>query len=97
MGVSSPISKRTPRDNLELICRVSQQGSMCCGYGSKGTDTKGFDCIMIPGASKAATALTPTPNQSFCGKSQGLFTGTKTGAGSKTVCSKSILRQSISY
>ena len=23
---------------------------LCCGYGNSGTDTRGFDCLIIPGA-----------------------------------------------
>jgi hypothetical protein len=27
------------------------QGSLCCGYGTDGKKTNGYDCVMIPGAS----------------------------------------------
>ncbi len=31
--------------------------SKCCGYGTDAADTtKGFDCAIIPGASKSATS-----------------------------------------
>ena len=32
---------------------------ICCGYGNSGTDTRGFDCLIIPGAesSQAGQAL----------------------------------------
>lgn len=61
------------------------QGSKCCGYGSKGTDTKGYDCLVIPGAAKTAGAL--IKNNAFCGQF-GLVT-TKSGTTRKTICSES--------
>jgi hypothetical protein len=60
------------------------QGSICCGYGSKGTLTSGYDCVMIPGATKAADKV-PVPN-SICGQGKGLVTVTK--GTTVTVCSK---------
>ena len=47
----------------------------------------GYDCVMIPGASKlAAGIITPAPN-SICGNSKGLVVKA-TGMISTTVCSK---------
>jgi len=60
------------------------KGSQCCNYGSKGTATAGYDCVIIPGAAK--TAGTKLYNNAICGN-VGLITATnKTG---KTVTSKS--------
>jgi hypothetical protein len=64
-----------------------QQGSVCCGYGSKGVAISGYDCVMIPGASKFQAPIgTPVPN-SICGNGKGLVTKA-TDAVSTTVCSK---------
>ena len=63
------------------------QGSICCGYGSKGTKTTGYDCVMIPGASKATANKNPAPN-SICGNGKGLITTAVAAAMiTKTVCS----------
>ncbi len=61
------------------------QGSVCCGYGAAGLATSGYDCVMIPGASKASN-YNPVPN-SICGNGNGLVT-TVIGNTSATVCSK---------
>ena len=43
---------------------------LCCGYGNSGTDTRGFDCLIIPGAmSQNGKALNV---MEFCGASLGL-------------------------
>ena len=60
-----------------LDFQVSGAGSMavtdyrlCCGYGNSGTDTRGFDCLIIPGAqSKNGQELNAVE---FCGASLGL-------------------------
>jgi hypothetical protein len=66
----------------------SLQGSNCCGYGSVGTDTIGYDCVIIPGAAKETAKRNPAPN-SICGNGKGLITTTKASKkASKTVCSK---------
>ena len=59
------------------------QGSICCGYGNIGVATKGYDCVMIPGAS--TFNLNPAPN-SICGQGAGLVK--VTGAIATTICSK---------
>ena len=61
------------------------QGSICCGYGSLGVMTSGYDCVMIPGATKAADKA-PVPN-SICGQGKGLVT-VVAGMTTATVCSK---------
>jgi hypothetical protein len=74
------------------------KGELCCGYGVDGKaidDAGGYDCLMIPGAKKAADNLV-TP-ASLCGALVGLFTalvpGANNGPGTPamtaaTVCSK---------
>ena len=39
---------------------------MCCGYGTLGVDTKGYDCVIVPGAVKSASPYDGVANQ-FCG------------------------------
>jgi hypothetical protein len=55
---------------------------MCCGYGTAGLGTMGYDCIIIPGAAKVAGAI--IISQAFCGR-DGLATAATSG--SMTVCS----------
>jgi hypothetical protein len=50
-----------------------------------GTKTTGYDCVMIPGASKASNKA-PVPN-SICGNGKGLVT-TVIGMTPATVCSE---------
>jgi len=60
-------------------------GTKCCGYGTDGMQTTGYDCVLIPGALKATnTAIVGTEN--ICGRSAGLVT--VNGMTSTTVCSK---------
>ena len=62
------------------------QGSSCCGYGSKGTNAMGFDCLIIPGAQKTtAIGVFPSPNY-ICGSGKGLVN--VAGGASTTICSK---------
>ena len=76
-------------NNFEKICRYLIylrsyfQASKCCGYGTKGDATDGYDCIMIPGAQKVTAKDSPV---SQCGGGDGL--GTKAEMGNKTVCCK---------
>jgi len=48
---------------------------------------KGFECIMIPGATKNTAIKSEAPN-SICGKSAGLVTAAGGVANTKTICSK---------
>jgi hypothetical protein len=65
-----------------------QQGSICCGYGSTGKATSGYDCVIIPGAMKM-TASTLVNNLAICGAG-GLAVATAVIAtGGNTICSKS--------
>ena len=61
-----------------------QQGSLCCGYGSLGMSTKGYDCVIIPGAQKAASPSTLIKNQAFCGA----YLVAAAGSIGATICSK---------
>eukprot|EP00094_Tigriopus_californicus_P012178 TCALIF_11770-PA protein Name:"Protein of unknown function" AED:0.15 eAED:0.15 QI:0/0.55/0.7/0.7/0.22/0.4/10/4/366 len=59
--------------------------TQCCGYGSNGEDTKGYDCLVIPGALKQTDKQDPAPGSQFCG---GLLTTINEGTDGKTVCTK---------
>lgn len=61
-------------------------GTGCCGYGNNGKVTTGYDCVMIPSATKQATAGVVIGANAFCGRSSGLASQA-TGA-AKTVCCK---------
>ena len=67
------------------------QGTVCCNYGADGkkivTAGNGYDCILIPGASKAAdSAMKP---DKMCGSGVGLITGAAAAAtATATVCCK---------
>jgi len=54
----------------------------CCGYGTAGTKTGGYDCIDIPGA-VTGTMMTKGAGERFCGRNL----VTAAGAVSKTICS----------
>ena len=43
---------------------------LCCGYGNTGLDTRGYDCLVIPGA-LSENGLGLFANE-FCGASKGL-------------------------
>ena len=64
---------------------------MCCGYGSNGMGTNGFDCVMIPGAEKSVAPSTALAFNAFCGKSAGLVT--VKGMTAKTICCKQINKE----
>ncbi len=83
-----PIFRSKNWINYVLTKRSLFQGSSCCGYGTKGVATKGYDCVIIPGAAKVTGAL--LKNQAICGKA-GLVTmsGVLAGGGT-TLCSKAI-------
>ena len=63
------------------------QQTMCCAYGTKGTKTTiGYDCVQIPGASKATSPVNQIVPNTICGRSAGLVTAK--GKVNKTICSK---------
>merc|ERR1712110_211325 len=81
-------------DTMKALVGTSKQlaGNSCCSYKTDGMGTKGYDCLLIPGALK--TDLTPIGVAAnafgatmFCGQSKGLGT-VKSGTASKTICSK---------
>ena len=62
---------------------------MCCQYGVDGIkiQTQGYDCLQIPGASKAADAVLVAPK--LCGTNVGIFTAAAAaGSAGATVCCK---------
>ena len=62
--------------------------SQCCGYGSEANkNTNGFDCVMIPGATKAADKadLNNGAAFGFCG---GQLASINANANAATICSK---------
>ena len=64
------------------------QASKCCSYGAAGTTTKGYDCVMIPGAeTKATSPAALVPNQAFCGGNLVILDATTVA---KTICSESV-------
>ena len=76
------------------IIVYSFQGSKCCSYGAAGLTTKGYDCVMIPGAmTKATSPAALVPNQSFCG---GNLVTADTLTVAKTICSESMIKNNIS-
>ncbi len=73
--------------------RFLPKPSFCCGYGTSGKKTKGFDCAIIPGAytgktSAAGKAITVPGASRFCGRSKGLGAIIPTGAIATTICSE---------
>jgi hypothetical protein len=48
----------------------------------------GYDCVMIPGASKFTAPVQRPVGQSICGNGAGLVTATGGVDNTKTVCSK---------
>ncbi len=60
--------------------------SSCCGYGSNGQATKGFDCVVIPGAMKMPPSTAVPLTSRFCGRGIGLRTNMATPTAA-TVCS----------
>jgi hypothetical protein len=74
------------------------QGSKCCGYGSNGLKTQGYDCVIIPGAAKVTSPFTLIGNQAFCGAAGLLYTDSVTSkTGGKTVCSKCFFWRKSSF
>ena len=66
---------------------------MCCNYGADGNKivTAGYDCLILPGATKAAGDGVLPPK--ICGSQMGLVTAA--GTTQKTVCCKSNLMCNI--
>ena len=62
--------------------------SMCCGYGSKGMDTSGYDCLVIPDAMKSTITTMAGKFSEFCGSSATFSTVLGGEFATKTVCCK---------
>ena len=70
---------------MDLSLGKSVKASVCCGYGMNGmVNTAGYDCIIIPGASKKTDGANLP--QSQCGQEMGLLTATANVG--KSVCCK---------
>ena len=72
---------------------VMAKATACCAYGAAGARSAnaiaGYDCLMIPGATKAA--FDGAINVSQCGRNLGLASGDAMAAGATngiTVCCK---------
>ena len=62
---------------------------MCCGYGLDGMGTAvGYDCVVIPGASKATLPVNVPVANAYCGKNAGLVSAKGDATKNKTICSK---------
>jgi len=62
-------------------------GNQCCGYGEDGMKTLGvYDCLIIPGAEKAAAPFVKVVGAAQCGGAKGIVDAAETAA---TVCSRS--------
>ena len=61
-------------------------GDQCCGYGTDGMGTNGYDCVVIPGALKSSAGAIQGRDK-LCGRSKGLVTSgdMETAA---TICSR---------
>ena len=77
---------------LFTVTGTVKMTSKCCGYGTDAGDTAvGFDCVLIPGASKLATAaglaqtLKSGGGFGFCGGELGTIAD---GAAAATICCK---------
>ena len=66
-----------------------QVGTSCCGYNTNGQGTGGYDCVVIPSATKTATTqVAVVGGSAFCGRSQGLVTSAGARTTPRTVCCK---------
>lgn len=69
-----------------MLC--NSQDTACCAYGNDGAGTNGFDCVIVPGASKGTNNADMLPGDEFCGR-MGFATDIKNNnAAFGTVCSK---------
>jgi len=65
------------------------QGAKCCGYGTDGQQTAGYDCLFVNGAENVGGMRV---QENYCGRKQGLITVTAVGGNvmaGKTICCKS--------
>ena len=59
--------------------------NQCCGYGTDGLGTNGYDCVVIPGALKSSEGAIQGRDK-LCGRSKGLVTADMEAAA--TICSR---------
>lgn len=64
---------------------VGLSDSNCCGYGANGIGSMGYDCIMIPHATRQTTSGAQVPGNAFCGRSKGLAITNTAGTATATV------------
>ena len=67
----------------------------CCGYGTNGQMTIGYDCVIIPISTLKNTlgALIPGSSDEFCGRAL----ASQSNNGPATICSKKIYVLLFSY
>ena len=69
---------------------------MCCGYGTDGKAVAGFDCVIIPGASRKTARSTlggaisngDIKDSEFCGRQLGVHETSLMRGPRATICSK---------
>ena len=61
-----------------------KNAEQCCRYGTNGLATRGYDCVVIPGAEKVGGAHA---DSRICGRSEGLITQNAPA----TVCCNTII------
>ena len=61
--------------------------NQCCGYGTDGLGTNGYDCVVIPGALKSSEGAIQGRDK-LCGRSKGLVTADTEDAAAATICSR---------
>ena len=66
---------------------------LCCAYGNTGTDVRGFDCLVIPGAKSVSGAALPVAR--VCGGSKGLVSKGSMTADTTTIIAGSRINKTI--
>ena len=76
--------KITPQSCQIFLAFLMKFQSHCCGYGSDGRQMKGYDCVIIPTATKKNTldSLIPGNADEFCGRAL----ASATSGPSATIC-----------
>jgi len=66
---------------------------LCCAYGNTGTDVRGFDCLVIPGAKSVSGAA--LPGARICGGSKGLVSKGSMTADTNTILAGARINKTI--